>query len=201
MKMDIVLSKNQVVRVSRLAMRGQRGFALGELLLALAVVGIIVAGLFVTFTGLRGTVGANDVGDKIMMMVADIQKNWRTSNSFATVSAAEINKLSLIRSPLNYDGTNLKDGWGNVMSINGSATSFALTIGGSTFPIQQDDCASLVARLSPVANAIRIGADAAAAGGAISGGSLYKSGATITQSGLTTGCSASNPIIAAQFRF
>lgn len=181
--------------------RVQRGFALGELMLAVAVVGALVAAGFGIYTFLRGNVAAADVGDKVMIMVTDVQKNWRTVGSFATVSPAEINKLALIRSPLSYDGTNLKDGWGNNMSINGNATAFALTIGGSTSPIQQDDCGALVARLAPVASSIRIGVDAAATAGNITGGTVYKNGATITQNGLTTGCSAANPIIAAQFRF
>lgn len=178
----------------------QRGAAMGELMLYVVVIGALVAAAFGVYQFVRGSVGAGDVGDKVMIMVTDIQKNWRRAGSFTTVSAAEVNKLSLVRSPLRYDGTNIIDGWGNTMQLSGTAASFALTVGGATTPMQQDDCATVVARLEPLATVIRIGSDAAATGGVASGGSLYKSGATITQAGLTGGCSASNPIIAAQFR-
>lgn len=178
----------------------QRGMAMGEMMLYVVIAGVLVAGAFGVYQYVRSSVGAGDVGDKVMILVTDVQKNWARAGSFTTVSPAEVNKLALVRSPLRYDGTNLIDGWGNTMTLNGGAASFALTVGGATTPMQQDDCATVVARLESSASVIRIGSDAAAAGGVATGGSVYKSGATITQSGLTGGCSAANPIIAAQFR-
>lgn len=178
----------------------QRGAVMGEMMLYVVIAGVLVSAAFGIYQFVRSSVSAGDVGDKVMIMVTDIQKNWRRAGSFATVTPAEVNKLSLVRSPLRYDGTNVIDGWGNIMTLNGGPASFALTIGGATTPMQQDDCATVVARLESLAAVIRIGADAAATGGAVSGGSVYKSGATITQAGLTDGCSATNPIIAAQFR-
>lgn len=178
----------------------QRGAVMGEMMLYVVIAGVLVSAAFGIYQFVRSSVSAGDVGDKAMIMVTDIQKNWRRAGSFATVTPAEVNKLSLVRSPLRYDGTNVIDGWGNNMTLNGGPASFALTIGGSTTPMQQDDCATVVARLESLAAVIRIGADAAATGGTVTGGSVYKSGATITQAGLTDGCSATNPIIAAQFR-
>lgn len=178
----------------------QRGAVMGEMMLYVVIAGVLISAAFGIYQFVRSSVSAGDVGDKVMIMVTDIQKNWRRAGSFATVTPAEVNKLSLVRSPLRYDGTNVIDGWGNTMTLNGGPASFALTIGGATTPMQQDDCATVVARLESLAAVIRIGADAAATGGAVTGGSVYKSGATITQAGLTDGCSATNPIIAAQFR-
>jgi len=178
----------------------QRGAVMGEMMLYVVIAGVLVSAAFGIYQFVRGSVSAGDVGDKVMIMVTDIQKNWRRAGSFATVTPAEVNKLSLVRSPLRYDGTNVIDGWGNTMTLNGGPASFALTIGGATTPMQQDDCATVVARLESLAAVIRIGRDAAATGGAVTGGSVYKSGATITQAGLTDGCSDTNPIIAAQFR-
>ena len=178
----------------------QRGAVMGEMMLYVVIAGVLVSAAFGIYQFVRSSVSAGDVGDKVMIMVTDIQKNWRRAGSFATVTPAEVNKLSLVRSPLRYDGTNVIDGWGNTMTLNGGPASFALTIGGATTPMQQDDCATVVARLESLAAVIRIGEDAAATGGAVTGGSVYKSGATITQAGLTDGCSDTNPIIAAQFR-
>lgn len=178
----------------------QRGLALADLALWVVVGGVIIAGGMMTYNFLKGSVSAGDMGEKTALMVSDIQKNWKNAGTFASVNPAEVNKLSLVRNPLKYDGTNLLDGWGNTMTLNGGAASFALTIGGSTVPMQQDDCATVVQRIAQMATSVRVGADAAAAAGAITGGNVYKSGATITQAGLTGGCSAANPIIAAQFR-
>lgn len=178
----------------------QRGLALADLALWVVVGGLIVAGGMATYNFLKGSVSAGDMGEKTVLMVSDIQKNWKSAGSYSSVSPAEVNKLSLIRNPLKYDGTNLLDGWGNTMTLNGGAAAFAITIGGATVPMQQDDCATVVQRIAPMAAALRVGADASAAGGVISGGAVYKTGATITQAGLTDGCSAASPIIAAQFR-
>lgn len=180
--------------------RRQRGLALADMALWVVVGAAVVAGAMMTYNYLKGSVGAGEMGEKTALMVSDIQKNWKSAGTFASVSPAEVNKLSLIRNPLKFDGTNLLDGWGNTMALTGGAASFSLTIGGATVPMQQDDCATVVHRLAPMAAAIRVGADAAAAAGAITGGNVYKTGAVVTQAGLTDGCSAANPIIAAQFR-
>lgn len=177
----------------------QRGLALADLALWVVVGAVIIAGSMMTYNYLKGSVSAGDMGEKTALMASDIQKNWNSAGTYASVAPVEVNKLSLIRNPMKFDGTNLVDAWGNTMTLNGGVASFALTIGGSTVPLQQDDCATLVGRISQMATAVRIGSDAAAAGGVITGGNLYKSGATITQASLTDGCSAANPIIAAQF--
>ena len=190
------MSKNRFA-----AMRSrQRGLALADLALWVVVGGIIIAGGMMTYNYLKGSVSAGDMGEKTALMVSDIQKNWKNAGSFTSVSPAEVNKLSLIRNPLKFDGTNLVDAWGNTMTLSGGSASFSVTIGGATVPMQQDDCATVVNRIAPMAASVRVGSDAAAAAGAISGGTAYKTGATITQAGLTTGCSSANPIIAAQFR-
>ena len=192
----------QSIFMSRVATKRsrQRGLALADLALWVVVGGVIVAGAMMTYNYLKGSVSAGDLGEKTALMVSDIQKNWKNAGTFTSVSPAEVNKLSLIRNPLKFDGTNLVDAWGNTMTLNGGSASFALTIGGSTVPMQQDDCATVVNRIAPMAASVRVGPDAAAAAGAISGGTAYKTGATINQAGLTDGCSAANPIIAAQFR-
>lgn len=197
--MQVVMSAKKLNRVNGARSR-QRGLALADLALWVVVGGVIIAGGMMTYNFLKGSVSAGDMGEKTALMVSDIQKNWKNAGTFASVTPAEVNKIALVRNPLKYDGTNLVDAWGNTMTLNGGPASFALTIGGSTVPMQQDDCATVVQRIAQMAASVRVGADAAAAAGAISGGTVYKSGATITQAGLTDGCSATNPIIAAQFR-
>lgn len=184
--------------------RARRQLGVGMLDAGLYVVlGVLVAaGLVAAYQKNKSSVSSGDFGEKVTLMASDIQKNWNTAGSYASVSPAEVNKLQAIRPPMRYDegSTTLTDAWGNSMTLNGGATSFALTIGGSTSPIAKDECADVVSRLASVATSVRIGSDAAAAAGVISGGSVYKNGATITQAGLTDGCNATNPIIAVQYR-
>jgi prepilin-type N-terminal cleavage/methylation domain-containing protein len=180
--------------------RMSRGFVLTELLLAIAIVavlGLIGVGVY---QGLRGTISSDDMADKSIAMVAEIQKNWRNAGSYSSVSGAEINKLALIKSPMKFDGTVMQDAWGNTMSLNGGTTSFALTIGGAANPIDKDACGNIATKLAAIATNINIGQSASGASGQVSSGNAYKSGSTITQSGMTTGCSETATVIAAQFR-
>ncbi|WP_198970945.1 hypothetical protein [Xylophilus sp. ASV27] len=180
--------------------RRQRGVSMIEVAVWSVILGIVVATVIGLFNVTKSGYTTGAAGEKIILMTSEIQKNWARANDYSTVAAAEVNKLSLIRPPLRFDGTQLYDWAGNPMDLNGSRVSFALTVGGSLAPLNQDDCATVVSRIEPIAIAVRIGTSAAAASGVISGGNLYKNGSQITQAGLTTGCSEPNPKIAAQFR-
>ncbi|ABM33288.1 hypothetical protein QRO11_10110 [Paracidovorax citrulli] len=178
----------------------QRGVSMIEVAVWSVILGVVVATVLSYFNGVKGGYNAGAAGEKIILLTSEITKNWSRANDYSTVSPTEVNKLSLIKSPLRYDSGSLYDGAGNTMDLNGSRISFALTVGGSSFPLNKDDCATIVSRIEPVAVAIRIGSSAAASAGVISGGNVYKSGGDITQTGLTTGCSEPSPKIAAQFR-
>ncbi|WP_368351395.1 type IV pilus modification PilV family protein [Paracidovorax oryzae] len=178
----------------------QRGVSMIEVAVWSVILGVVVATVLSYFNGVKGGYNAGAAGEKIILLTSEITKNWSRANDYSTVSPTEVNKLSLIKSPLRYDSGSLYDGAGNTMDLNGSRISFALTVGGSSFPLNKDDCATIVSRIEPVAVAIRIGTSAAASAGVISGGNVYKSGGDITQTGLTTGCSEPSPKIAAQFR-
>lgn len=181
------------------------GFALGEMLLAVAIVAVLVGIGAVVYGNMRGGINADDQAAKTISLVADIQKNYRNAGTYTSLTAAEINKLLLLQKPLKFDGTNVIDAYGNTMSVSGGVTSFALTMGGTTNPVSNSDCASIANRLATVAWHVTVGTSAglgtgAGAGQVSAGGSLFKQGKTINQTNLTTGCSQANPIIAASFR-
>lgn len=178
----------------------QRGVSMIEVAVWSVMLGLVISTVLGYFSGQKSGYNAGAAGEKIILLTSEITKNWSRANDYSTVSPAEVNKLSLIKSPLRYDSGVLNDWAGNTMDLNGSRISFALTVGGSSFPLNKDDCATIVSRIEPVAVAIRIGTSAAASAGVISGGNVYKTGADITQTGLTTGCSEPSPKIAAQFR-
>lgn len=181
------------------------GFALGEMLLAVAIVAVLVGIGAVVYGNLRGGINADDQAAKTISLVSDIQKNYRNAGTFGTLTAAEINKLLLLQKPLKFDGTNVVDAYGNVMVVSGGTTSFVLTIGGTTNPVSNADCAAIANRLGAgVATNINIGTAATAGTGAtagqVTGGNVFKAGSVITQTNLTTGCNEANPVIASMFR-
>lgn len=188
-----------MTQVKQIGKNQARGFALGELLLAIAVIALLVAIGAGVYSSMRSGINADDMGAKTVELAADIQKNWRTAGDYSTVSADAINKLALIHAPITMSGTDMQDGWGNTMTLNGTRSSFAITIGGATAPLSRDDCSSIANRLT-IASVVRVGASASAAAGIVTGGNLFKNGATIDQTQLITGCSEGNTIIAAQFR-
>lgn len=181
------------------------GFALAELLLAVAVIALMVGISAGAYGFLRAGVNADDQATKTIALAADIQKNWRNSGSYTTLAPAEINKLALIQKPLKWDGIAVQDGYGNTMAVSGGATSFVLTIGGTANPVSKDDCASIANRLATgVATNVSVGTSAAAGSGGtagqVTGGNAFKVGTTINQASLATGCNEPNPVIAASFR-
>jgi type II secretory pathway pseudopilin PulG len=182
-----------------------RGFALGEMLLAVAIVAVIVAIGAGVYGSVRGGINADDQAAKTVALAADVQKNWRNAGTFATVSGSTVNALALVQKPIKFDGTNLQDAWGNTMAVSGGTTTFALTIGGATNPLAKDECAAVANRLGAgVATNINIGAAATlgsgATAGTVTGGNVYKVGQTVTQASMTTGCSEASTVIAASFR-
>lgn len=182
------------------SMRLEAGLSMVELMIWALIAGIIVAFAVKQLGTLRGGINAGNMGEKAMYLAMDIQKHWNAVNDYSSVSADEVNKLGLVKSPLKYDAGQLYDGYGNQMSLNGSRLAFAMTIGGAAAPMDKDDCATIVGRLEAVSTSIRVGASAAANAGVISGGTVYKSGATLDQTGLTTGCSEAGAKIAIQVR-
>lgn len=178
----------------------QRGLAMVDYGLFIVLAIIFILGSYAVYKSSRTTMNAGELAEKTVMLVTDINQHWKGQGSYTTVSPIEVNKLAIIRNPIRFDGTNMSDAWGNTMALNGNATSFALTIGGATTPLGQDECATIVGRMRTLATEIRIGSNATASGGLVSGGNVYVNGATVTQSGLTDGCSAASPVIAAKFR-
>ena len=184
--------------------KAQLGMTLQEMMLVFVVVAVVTAIAVGVFNNLRGGVAADDMASKTLLLASNVQKHWRNAGSYASLSAENVDKIALVEKPLRMEGTNMLDAWGNTMNISGGQSAFAITIGGSTNPINKEDCATLANNLSSIASSIRIGADAAVGSGAtagtVTGGNLFKTGTTIDQSALIDGCNAADTIVAAQFR-
>ena len=185
-------------------LKKQLGMTLQEMMLVFVVVAIVTAIAVGVFNTLRGSVSADDMASKTLLLASNVQKHWRNAGSYTTLSAENVDKIALVEKPLRMEGTSMLDAWGNTMTISGGQSAFAITIGGAANPVNKEDCATLANNLSSIATSIRIGADASVGSGAtagtITGGNLFKNGTTIDQSALVDGCNADGTIIAAQFR-
>ncbi len=186
-------------------MTRQRGFTLVEIMIALAIMGVAVAGVLFYQGRAANSQAANKTSSDLAIMASKVKTYFRPSNSYSNVTAARINQMALISAPMKFDGTNLVDPWGNAMTVGGGTTSFAISLGGATSPLDNEVCTALVSSLSDTAQAIRVGAAAAvstsgASAGTISGGNLYKgAGVTPDAAALATGCNEASTIIALQF--
>ena len=183
----------------------QLGFTLVEIMIVLAIIGTAIGGVLYYQSRAENTQAATKTSSDIALMASKIKTYFRPSNSVMGVTATNINGMALVSAPMKFDGTNMVDPWGNAMTVGGGTLSFALSMGGSTAPIDKEVCTSLATALSDKATAVRIGAAAAVStsgstAGTISGGNLYKGAGTAPDpAALTTGCNEASPIIAMQF--
>jgi prepilin-type N-terminal cleavage/methylation domain-containing protein len=192
--MKSLLTKNSITR--------QHGFTLIEVMIVLGIVALAIAGLFFLRQTAEDGQQAEKVSTDIALMASKIKSLYRGANSYATLSASELDKQALITKPMKYDGTNMLDPWGNTMTINGSAATYAITLGGATNPITKESCNTIAALLATNASLLRVGTSATATAGVISGGNLVlaSSGASVVQTAMTTGCAEASPVIAIQYR-
>lgn len=179
----------------------QRGVGIIEVIIYLGIAGAILAGVLYYQSRGEANAGASRAASDLALMAGKIKEYYKPSNSFADVSPANVNQLALVAAPMKWDGTNVIDPFGNPMKMNGSVSSFAITVGGAAQPLDREVCNSIAVKLASNAQSVRIGTTADAASGVISGGSVYKAnaGSTPDAVALGTGCTQTSAVIAAQF--
>jgi prepilin-type N-terminal cleavage/methylation domain-containing protein len=180
--------------------RKQLGFTLIEIIIAIGIIGSATALVLYYQARAETSQKANAMAGDVAMVASKIKQYFGASNTYAGLTASALNQMNVMPKGFTWNGSDMIDPMGNTMSINGTASTFALTVGGSTGPLDREACASIASKLADNAQSIRVGA-ATAASGVISGGSVYKAvGGTPDAALLGTGCSAANPVIALQFR-
>lgn len=179
----------------------QKGFTLIEIMIAMGIIGAAVAVVLYYQSKAESASKVTDTTTAVTTMISKI-KTIYGSSGYTTLSATAVNGMSIITQPLKWDGTSaVLDSWGNAMSLNGSASSFALTLGGATSAITKDECVTLATNLANSAKLVSVGA-VTAASGAISGGKAYKdaTGAlSIANLADPAGCGATSPVVGLQF--
>lgn len=196
------------MKYSRL-IKNQKGFTVIE---ALIVIGLALAGLALVLSNSTKAGNKSNIKDAVTTasnMVTVVHDNLASSGSFNALTAAVVNGLAVVDAPYTFDGTNIRDPYGNVVTFVGNAAaagtapSFVKTFGGATNPISSADCSTFAKGMVSKADIVRIGAAASmtTTNGLAGGGSVYKAnaGATPDITALTTGCAATNPMIVMQF--
>lgn len=182
------------------------GFTLIEIMVALGIMGAGVSIVLFYQGRAQATSSAKDATSAIANMVSKAKTYFAGAGSYNAITPAVLNSMGLVTQPLTWDGTNIRDPWGNVMGIAGNAAgtapTFVATIGGATSAIDREVCTALATALANGADAVNIGASTAitTTNGIVGGGSAYKTTAGVLSIvNLNTGCTATNPTIGLQF--
>jgi prepilin-type N-terminal cleavage/methylation domain-containing protein len=194
------------MRNANIASRARnRGFALNELLLTVAIVSVLVGIGAAVYSGLRDGVGAEEQAQRMVDMAADVRRYMgKAQGNYTGLTPARANALGLLKPPLRWDGASIRDRWGNSMDLYGQGPwLFSVTAGGAT-SMSPTDCAALAIKLASSAYAVMIGTStvitkSGASDGWVTGGLSYKTGLVLSQGNLTTGCAQATPVVGATF--
>lgn len=183
------------------------GFALLELMLVVGVVSILLAIASGVYYKTRSSISAEEQGQRAVELAADIRRFiGKGVGTYAGLTPAMVANLGLVRPPFRWDGTNIRDAWGNTVALMGqSPWVYSMTLGGATSPISASDCAAVASRLANTGYAVLTGASVylstgGASAGWVQGGYTYKYGnQAVTQSNMTTGCAEANTVVGVTF--
>lgn len=175
----------------------QKGLTLGESLLVLGVAALIAVSAYGAFRFANSDVAANDMGRGAVTLASQIKRTLGATGSYASVSASSIKDAGLVPAGWKHDGTDLRDNYGNIVTVNGSTASFSMTFQ----DMSAADCAKVISQFEGVAYKINVGAAAGGAAGVISGGSAYKAAdGTLDGATISSGCAEASRKIAMEVR-
>jgi prepilin-type N-terminal cleavage/methylation domain-containing protein len=187
----------------RVAWQGRCGFALNEMMLALAVVSLVIAISAGAYSLLKRRVSADDQAIKLAALGEDIRRHWRGTGSFTGLSAPALFKLGLVQRPMTADAASMYDAWLAPMQFSGADTRFAIVLGGNGV-MTRDECSAVASGIESTAYEVRVGAGVAPGSGAtlgrLTGGYAFKSnGNSYDQAALASGCAEAGTKIGVSF--
>lgn len=185
------------------AWQGHCGFALNEMMLAVAVVSLVIAISAGAYSFVKRRVSADDQAIKLVALGEDIRRHWRGTGSFTGLSAPALFNLGLVQRPMTADAASMYDAWLAPMQFSGADTRFAIVLGGNGV-MTRDECSAVAAGVEAAVYEVRIGATVAPATGSalgrITGGYSYKSnGTSYDQTALASGCAEAGTKIGVSF--
>lgn len=180
--------------------RKQRGIGLLEIIIAVGIIGGIAA--YVVYNQTRAEAGVNalQVSQGTTSMVTGIKKLLGPSKNFGALTPGWLNSNGLVIEPYRFDGTNVKDPYGNTVVFSGATTTFALSIGGAQ-QLPNEVCSTFASTLGTNAQAIHIGSAAAVTAGAAGGGTAYKTAGNPALNGAALSeCGTTGTVVAMSFQ-
>lgn len=61
--------------------------------------GIVAAIVLSSLGVLKGGINAGNLGEKALYLAMDIQKHWNRANDYTSVTAAEVDKIGIVKTP------------------------------------------------------------------------------------------------------
>ncbi len=116
-------SFNKINRAKR-----QAGFTLIEIIIALAVIGVAIAGMLYYQNRAEAGQKANNSVSALTSMVGNIKSTFAPANSFAGVTAGNLVSAGLVVEPFTGAGTAITDPWGNAVVIGGAPGFFGIGV-------------------------------------------------------------------------
>lgn len=187
--------------------RKQAGIGLVEILITLVIVGAILAAVVARQNKADNKRLANESVATISNLISTLRSVRAPSGSYNGLAGTEVNGMNVVNQPLTWNATTttINDAWGNpvifVGNAAGAAPTFVVTLGGTVNPMDREVCNILATSLVGLADVVNIGTSTAitTTNGLVGGGSAYKTaGGTPNAANLSTGCSATNPVIGLQ---
>lgn len=160
-------------RNANVAKRRQKGFTLIEIIIALAVIGVAIAGMLYYQSRAEAGQKANNSVSALTTMVGNIKSTFAPSNSFAGVTAANLVSAGLVVEPFTAVGNTITDPWGQTFVVGGAQGFFGLGVEAPN----SEACMKIVTGL--VRNAARVTVHTAAP--------VFVTTATSAETMLTTG--------------
>lgn len=178
-----------------------KGFTLIEIMIALAIMGIAIAAVLYYQGKAEGSQKALATVQDTTSLASKIKAMYGPQNTYTSITAADLEKMGIVPSGFTVTSGVIYDAYGNVMTFTGGPSTFTISVGGDTGPLQNEECAAIATGIRGNAMAVMVGSDAAGAAGIATGGSAYKElNGKLHADNLASGCDGDSPKVVMQFR-
>lgn len=176
----------------------QRGFNLIEIAIVLAVIGLIIGGIYTAAAAVTENNRRRNTQAQILTIVQNIRTAYATQAAFAAPTNANINTMRLYPGDLVFDGTNFQNAYGGTVTVaatalgagGGAGSSFQLSFSN----VSQGGCIEILSKaFGSQVNTAQVGLVAA------NGGAAANPAGGITIAEATTACSADPTTLALDF--
>lgn len=135
----------------------QKGLTLIELAIVIAIVAIIIFGVFLLFSRVQTSRIATDEAQNLNMMMADVRSKFGTQGSFNGITPTVMINLGLVPRTM-INGNNIRNGWNTNVTV--AAVNLSGTAGDGvefTYQVPREACADFVTSASGAASRITVG--------------------------------------------